>query len=158
LPRPPRSLPGCQEAAPLPFTEGAFVTGTASTYAGGASTSSGTNQHAVQGRDVSPAGSRQGGRARAVSLDEANWSCPWPREADNAGIDEQTVLLRVEVDAGGGVREVKISATAVCGGSRRRGYGNMANDDITIAFPVRPFSFLVTTIFSTRAARSMRAR
>jgi protein TonB len=98
------------EASPLDFTATAFVTGTASTYAGGASTSSGTNSHAVEGRDVSAAGGHDGGRARGVSLDEASWSCPWPREADSAGIDEQTVLLKVNVDAGGGVQAVTILA------------------------------------------------
>ena len=98
------------EAGPLDMTATTFVTGTASTYAGGASTSSGTNQHAVEGRDVSASGSRQGGRARAVSLDEASWACRWPHEAESAELDEQTVMLKVNVDADGGVQEAKILA------------------------------------------------
>jgi protein TonB len=96
------------EANPLDFTATTFVTGTASTYAGGASTSSGTSKTAVEGRAVDP-GSREGsGRARSVSLDEASWSCPWPREAESAGINEQMVVLRVSVDPDGSAQAVKI--------------------------------------------------
>jgi protein TonB len=97
------------EATPVDFTTTAFVTGTATTYAGGTSTSSGTTRHAVEGREVAAGGSTQAGsRTRPVSLDEASWSCPWPREAESTGINEQTVVLRVNVESDGAVQTVKI--------------------------------------------------
>jgi protein TonB len=39
--------------------------------------------------------------ASAVSLPEQSWSCPWPAEAEAERIDEQTVIIRVVVNADG---------------------------------------------------------
>jgi protein TonB len=41
-----------------------------------------------------------------VSLPNQNWSCPWPREADEQKIDEETVTIRVVVDMTGAVESV----------------------------------------------------
>jgi protein TonB len=98
-------------AGPIDLTASTFVTGTAATYAGGATTSSGTNKNAVEGTIVDPEGNQTGAaKGRPVRLDEADWSCPWPREADSAEINEQVVLLRVAVEPEGGVQSVKILA------------------------------------------------
>jgi protein TonB len=43
-----------------------------------------------------------------VALEGQNWSCPWPREADDAHIDEQTVVIRVVVAADGTVESASV--------------------------------------------------
>jgi len=102
--------------APADLTSETFVTGTANAYAGGVTTSSGTNTVAVQTREVSPSG-RIGAaaaaapdRSSAVSLPGQSWSCPWPREADAEEIDEQTVVIRVVVRPDGSVESAKVIA------------------------------------------------
>jgi protein TonB len=98
--------------APADLTGEPFVTGTASTYAGGVTTSSGTNPVAVQSREVDPhAPPGAHDRSSPVSLEDADWrSCPWPREAQAEQINEQTVVLRVVVRPDGTVESVKILA------------------------------------------------
>lgn len=95
-------------ADPLDLTATTFVTGRSATYAGGTTTATGTNTHAVESAVVDPRGPRTASRARSIRLDEADWSCPWPREADSADINEQVVLLRVAVQADGAVQAAKI--------------------------------------------------
>jgi len=92
--------------APVDLTGDAIVTGQATAYAGGVTTSGGIS--ASPGRAGSPvtgAGdavrATATDRASAVSLESEKWSCPWPREADAEQIDEQTVVLRVVVNASG---------------------------------------------------------
>jgi protein TonB len=41
-------------------------------------------------------------------LDDAQWQCAWPREADAAEVDLQTVVLRVRVNADGSAASVDI--------------------------------------------------
>ena len=89
-------------AEPVDLTRDTFVTGGATAYAGGATTSSGTNQAAGPPGAVDPRArptARAGGadRSRAVALDGDEWRCAWPREADAAQIDQQWVVLRVRV-------------------------------------------------------------
>jgi protein TonB len=103
---------------PADFTGAAFVVGGAATFPGGttapsgAGTGPGTGKGAATtaaiatadgtGRDRAP------NRARAVSLDQAAWSCPWPAEADAEQVDERTVVLRVTVRADGRADEIDI--------------------------------------------------
>ena len=101
--------------APVDLTGDAIVTGQATAYAGGVTTSKGTS--ASPGRGDSPvAGTGQPVRATAtdrassVSLESERWSCPWPREADAEQIDEQTVVLRVVVGASGAAERATVLA------------------------------------------------
>ena len=101
--------------APLDLTGDAIVTGQATAYAGGVTTPAGTS--AAPGR----AGATTTGagdavvataidRASPVSLESEKWSCPWPPEADSEQIDEQTVILRVVVDASGTAEKATVLA------------------------------------------------
>ena len=92
----------------LDFTTSTFVSGKATTYAGGASSSAGTSTRAVDGRAIAPAVGDPGSRRRTVSLDESAWSCPWPSEAEGAEIHLEVVVLRVFVRSNGTADEVKI--------------------------------------------------
>jgi len=95
--------------APADLTGDTFVTGKASTYAGGVTTSNGTNPVAVQTRDVDPhSPPGQPDRSSTVSLADQDWNCPWPREAEAEQIDEQTAVLRVIVRADGVVESATI--------------------------------------------------
>jgi periplasmic protein TonB len=99
--------------APLDFTGSAFVVGSGPTYAGGTTTAQGTSRAPVTGA-VAP-GARGDGqaarsRARAVSIDQASWNCPWPAEADARQVDQETVVLRVAVRADGRVDRVDVLA------------------------------------------------
>ncbi len=98
---------------PVDLTGETFVTGTANAYAGGVTSPTGTNTVAVMTRDVdpgSPPGARAGepDNANPVALEDQNWSCPWPREADAEQIDEQTVVIRVVVRADGSVESASV--------------------------------------------------
>jgi protein TonB len=90
--------------SPVDFTGTAFVVGSGSSYAGGTTTRTGTSHTPASGV-VAPGASGDGSaarsRARAVSLDQAAWSCPWPAEADARQVDQETVVLRVVVRADG---------------------------------------------------------
>jgi protein TonB len=101
--------------APVDLTGDAIVTGQATAYAGGVTTSAGTS--AAPGR-AGPATIVAGDavvataidRASPVSLESEKWSCPWPPEADSERIDEQTVVLRVVVDATGAAEKATVLA------------------------------------------------
>jgi protein TonB len=56
----------------------------------------------------SPDGAGPGDRSGSVSLEDQSWSCPWPRGADADQIDEQTVVIRVVVDADGRVESARV--------------------------------------------------
>ncbi|WP_428264835.1 TonB family protein [Haliangium sp.] len=45
-----------------------------------------------------------------MSLPARRWACPWPREAEALGIDEQVVVLRVVVDRAGRVSSAELLA------------------------------------------------
>jgi periplasmic protein TonB len=97
---------------PADFTGTAFVVGVGSTYVGGTTTGHGTGKTPARGT-VAPDGSGDGtprahSQARAVSLDQAAWNCPWPAEADAQQINEQTVVLRATVGADGRVERVDV--------------------------------------------------
>lgn len=100
-------------AVDLPGTT--FVTGSASTYAGGVTSSTGTNRAAVTGPVAtapSPPSRRASNQPRndlssPVALDETDWDCGWPREADSQSVDEQSVVIQVMVRADGSAESVK---------------------------------------------------
>ncbi|MEM7138493.1 MAG: energy transducer TonB [Myxococcota bacterium] len=98
---------------PLDFTEASFVSADAPQFAGGVTAPSGTNTEAVRTSTVDP-NARPGGPqgegslARPVRLPARNWHCPWPEEAEMLGITEQTVVLRVMVDASGVSKRVSV--------------------------------------------------
>lgn len=74
-------------AAPVDLPGTTFVTGSASSYAGGTTSSSGTSSTAVNG----PVGGGPPARdlSSPVTLDDTDWNCPWPPEEDSQQIDEQ---------------------------------------------------------------------
>ena len=97
---------------PADFTGTAFIVGSGTSYAGGATTSSGTSRKAALG-PVAPEAPRSApssarSRARAVSLDQSAWNCPCPAEADAEQINEQTVVLQASVRADGRTEHVDV--------------------------------------------------
>ena len=99
-----------EPGAPLDLTGSAFVTGRASAYAGGVTAGRGTSGRAIRDPEARATPERAGApasRARAVRLEAGEWRCPWPREALEAAIYEQTVVVRVEVRADGSVAEAR---------------------------------------------------
>ena len=98
--------------SPLDFTGSPFVTGSGPTYAGGNTTASGTSRKPVTGA-VAPNGTGDGNtgarsQARAVTLDQSAWNCPWPAEADERQVDQETVVIRVAVRADGRAEHVDV--------------------------------------------------
>jgi len=96
--------------SPLDFTGSAFVVGSGPSYAGGTTTSTGTNRKPATGA-VAPNGTGDGvphSRARPVSLDQAAWNCPWPSEADARQVDQETVVIRVAVGVDGHADRVDV--------------------------------------------------
>ncbi len=84
--------------APVDMSDTAFVTGTADSYAGGVTASSGTSDTAVEASDQS----------RAVSLDENNWNCGWPVAAESQSMNEQSAVIKVLVRVDGTVKSATI--------------------------------------------------
>ena len=92
-----------------------FVTGAGDAYAGGVTDSSGTSTRAVRdlrahgdgGGEVKKSSAPPVDLSRPPRLDgSAQWQCPFPAEADDAGIDHAVVTLHVDVGANGSVRNV----------------------------------------------------
>jgi periplasmic protein TonB len=100
--------------APVDLSADAFVTGTASAYAGGVTAASGTSTTAVSSLAApvalppTAAAAETPPLSRPVRLSADEWQCPWPREAEAAEVDEQLVTLRVHVDAEGRARSVSL--------------------------------------------------
>lgn len=100
-------------SAPVDLTGDVFVTGSASAYAGGATTRGGTNPVAVSPEHVDRAAAPTANPGTAdnsqpVQLPQSEWRCPWPGAALAEEIYEQSVLLRVVVRADGSVESVRI--------------------------------------------------
>lgn len=102
-------------SAPVDLGDQGFVTGTGRTYAGGYTAHSGTNAAPVPTPIVDPGAKAQPApaghepdRSRPVGLTDDDWSCPWPHEADDREVDEQTVVIRVDVRADGSVESAKV--------------------------------------------------
>jgi protein TonB len=113
-PAPPAKAGQIVAAAPDPidFTGSAFIVGSGPSYAGGATTSTGIGRKPALGPvgpgDTGRPAAAVRSRARAVSLDQSAWNCPWPAEADAQQVDEQTVVLRANVRADGKADDVDV--------------------------------------------------
>lgn len=104
-------------AGPLDFTD-EFVTGQATAFSGGATSSRGvisktpvsaTGTAAFQSPGAGPPPSRDQSR-RASVVGGFAWSCPFPAAADTAGIDLAVVQLNLRVGALGKLVEVAVLA------------------------------------------------
>ena len=124
--RPPAAAPAEAQAAQVLAQEpddavldfgDTIVQGEAAAYAGGVTEAGGSSINAV--RDTrARAGGIEGGtgsdtsgvdRSRAASLaGGVFWDCPFPEEADDEGIDQAVVTLRVKVSADGTLDEVQV--------------------------------------------------
>ena len=94
---------------PADFTGTAFIVGSGTSYAGGTTTSSGNSRKAALGPEAPRSAlSKARSRARAVSLDQSAWNCPWPAEADAEQVNEQTVVLQASVRADGRTEHVDV--------------------------------------------------
>jgi periplasmic protein TonB len=107
---------------PVDLTGNVIVQGNADAYAGGFTSANGTNANAVHvaaaptgvpgGKGV-PKPAPQAARdcSRPASLGGgADWSCPFPPEADTAQIDEAYVMLQVDVRPDGTPASVRVVA------------------------------------------------
>lgn len=99
---------------PVDFTGAAFVVGGAATFPGGVTATQGKGTKPGTGAASPPAVTTAAGpargpsRARAVSLDQAAWSCPWPSDADAEQVNEKTVVLRARVQPDGRAETVDV--------------------------------------------------
>jgi len=95
-----------------------IVTGSGNAFAGGVTDGAGTSRSAV--RDPAARGDARGTGAKpaapVVDLSRppqlaggSQWQCPFPPEADDAGVDHALVTLRVNVAANGRVQSVVTS-------------------------------------------------
>ncbi len=88
-----------------------FVTGGASSYAGGVSERGGTSAIAVRDANARAFGVGVGpvDRSRPARLaDSTEWQCPWPAEAEAEQIDDASILVRVRVSATGEPTTVEV--------------------------------------------------
>ncbi len=126
-PRTPRSSPPSppqlaaavltarDDAAPLDFTD-QFVTGRATMFAGGATSSRGApgpGLHPAAGVAPAPPAAAGQGPSRDLSRRPSvvggfAWSCPFPPAADAGGIDLAVVQLKILVNARGALDEVVV--------------------------------------------------
>jgi protein TonB len=100
--------------APVDFADLAFVTGTSATAGFGRVSGSGTREggegrNGKAGQDgIETSDGKGAALARAVTLSEDAWDCPWPSSADEHERDEAEVDLSVEVNPDGRVAHVRI--------------------------------------------------
>jgi periplasmic protein TonB len=100
--------------APVDLTADTFVTGTASAYAGGATTARGTNTQPVSPEQLTQpvakdsTAAARGTAARPVSLTSEHWRCPWPAAALAQDLYEQSVIVRAWVRADGSVEQANV--------------------------------------------------
>jgi len=124
-PAAPKTSPAAAEAGqvldarsePVDFGD-TFVVGSGEQYAGGTTDSAGTSKEAVRGAAA------RGDEANVVAktmkapdvdlskparlMGSAEWRCPFPPEADDAGVDHAVVTLRVEVGVDGALRSTQV--------------------------------------------------
>jgi protein TonB len=103
---------------PVDLTGMGFVTGTADTYAGGVTSSTGTSTKAVRNLNAGPGGVPGGtgtapapagpNLSRAASPGTESWDCAFPPEADSDQIDNAVVAIVVTVAADGAARDVRV--------------------------------------------------
>jgi protein TonB len=100
-------------AAPVDFTS-SLVVGSADTYAGGQSAATGTRVRVAADPPIAATTAVAAPRSATDSTRHArlaqggSWGCPFPPEADGAGLDEAYVMLRITLTATGSVREVAV--------------------------------------------------
>jgi len=102
---------------PVDLTGYTIVQGNGDQFAGGFTTSTGKNTSAVKSAPA-PSGVAGGvgppggiDRSRGCSLEGgAEWSCPFPQEADTVQIDEAYVTLQVDVRTDGTPASVRVVA------------------------------------------------
>ena len=106
---------------PLDFTDNVFTVGSSDRYAGGDTTSNGTNQNAVHARHVADdgQGSGQGQAQKQVAVDlsrtahlagSGEWRCPFPPEADADQVDDAEAVIEVVVGADGKASNASVKA------------------------------------------------
>lgn len=102
---------------PVDLTAEVFVEGQGSAYAGGATTPGGAGQGPARTPGAPPIATPppspppkpdRPSRAAAVSLRSEQWSCPWPDDAVDLPLDEQTATIRVTVRADGSVEASEV--------------------------------------------------
>lgn len=93
----------------------AFVSGTATAYAGGASLPGGVGASASANSPQERASSatpqratHSANKARSVRLDAGEWRCPWPDAAMSADIYEAFVIIRVRVNPQGLAQQAEV--------------------------------------------------
>lgn len=99
--------------APIDLTADTFVTGTASAYAGGATTTRGespTKVDAVAPVSAPTTTSQNQSEtvAQPVSLTSEQWQCPWPADALAQDLYEQFVIVRAWVREDGSVERASV--------------------------------------------------
>lgn len=121
---PPEATPQAAEAGQILDAKSdvvdfgdSFVSGGGDSYAGGVTDAKGTSKTAVSDVSARGAGSAPVEKPKAVDLSRrprlaggGTWQCPFPIEADDAGIDHALVQLRIDVSANGAVRSVTVVA------------------------------------------------
>jgi protein TonB len=107
---------------PLDLTDDGFVTGSASTYDGGATATRGVGPTGPAGgapdRSSMPAAPRTPPSSalgpdrsrRPAVMGGVEWRCPFPSEADAMDIDSAVATIRVDLDASGTIRSVSIQS------------------------------------------------
>lgn len=92
-----------------------FVVGKGDNYAGGTTETNGTARHAVQDLEARISSAPAPAKSAVSEVDHSrapqlaggsSWDCPFPAEADDAGLDHAVVTLRIEVAADGHVVQV----------------------------------------------------
>lgn len=96
-----------------------IVTGSGASYAGGVTDRTGTSQTAVRAAAARGDSGGRGPDPTAAAVDRSrapelmggdSWNCPFPSEADDAGIDVAVVKLSIAIGTDGGVRSVSIAS------------------------------------------------
>lgn len=108
-----QALAGAAEV-PVDFSDLTFAAGTSPAAGFGRVSGSGVNEGGEGRNGAAGKGSVEGGKgrgpawARAVTLSEDAWDCPWPSSADEHERDEAEVDLQVEVAPDGRASQVRI--------------------------------------------------
>lgn len=92
-----------------------FVQGNAASYAGGVTEAGGTSKKAVRDANARAFGVEGGKGTGAADLsrepslaDGVKWDCPFPKEADDDGLDTGVVTLKVTISANGTVDDIAV--------------------------------------------------
>jgi protein TonB len=89
-------VPASAAAAPVDFTGLTFAATPAAP-----SSPSGAGQPGAGGSGRAAGGAAGNGRARSVGLEESDWRCPWPDQAEAMDKNREDVVIRVVVSPDG---------------------------------------------------------